>query len=279
VRLPPLAFASAAAALGCARILGVADVGYATDGPADATSGGADGLDEAAQADAGCANHYRATVLEDHPVAYFRLGEVLVASDEVDGGPSGAYFGQVAPAAGALHCDAAVASRFNGYDTYITLDPSDFNFSGLATFTLEAWVRARTIDADYRRVLAKEELKSPKQGYLLTLSRESNGTMATLTRLLNDMAVSVAVAFPDPDAGSSDFHHLVASFDGAKLFIYVDLVASSHDAMLATLDTTAPFVIGGRVDHGGMFDGDLTEVAVYDHPLPPERVRAHFNAR
>jgi hypothetical protein len=68
------------------------------------------------------------------------------------------------------------------------------------------------------------------------------------------------------------------TFDGITLLLFVDgaqVAASSYVKDLAP--TGAPLWIGAA-DTWGRHKGVIDEVAIYDKPLPPARIKAHYMA-
>ncbi|GAC1529789.1 MAG: hypothetical protein NVS3B10_26210 [Polyangiales bacterium] len=75
-----------------------------------------------------------------------------------------------------------------------------------------------------------------------------------------------------------DWKHVVATYDGALLHLYVDgaLRATDNDARASSLAGVPLFVACGDAFHDTVIKGDLDEVAVYDKALSPERVLIHL---
>jgi hypothetical protein len=66
--------------------------------------------------------------------------------------------------------------------------------------------------------------------------------------------------------------HLVVVFDGSMMSLYVNGMKVGSDGPCTAMGTTAlPFA-------WGTMQGSFDELAVYDHPLSPVRVLAHFSA-
>src|SRR5262245_49942091 len=100
---------------------------------------------------------YRDEVLADRPVAYWRLGEAQgsTANDETGAAHVGIYTGAVDLAVpGAIAGDPDRAARL-GIDGGFVSMGNVFDFAGVVSFTLEAWVQPDVIDDGYRRVTAK----------------------------------------------------------------------------------------------------------------------------
>ncbi|MEI2639941.1 MAG: LamG domain-containing protein [Microthrixaceae bacterium] len=73
-------------------------------------------------------------------------------------------------------------------------------------------------------------------------------------------------------------HHLVGTYDGSHVRIFVDGVLSAVQTKTGLLTGSGPFWIGKNSVHGYPFDGAIDEVAVYDSVLSPTQVTAHYQA-
>jgi hypothetical protein len=225
-------------------------------------------------ADAG----YRALVLCDRPAAYFRLDDLGPpdAIDEVDGGPAGAYVttgdgGVTYGVPGAIAGDDDKAIHLGG-DAFVSGGPA-LGFPQNAPFSLEAWVAPEGDSFSYRRImerLAYDVNGSPHDGYILYnhdpagCERWVDGGVATTTTTV---------------IGNGAFSHVVATYDGAALRLYIDgSLRATADAGAPADDVPATFYVGGSLGPYSGWIGAIDEVAVYDHALLPERVTAHYRA-
>ena len=118
-----------------------------TPGGSDATSPDAATSDVAidtatdtgtnADAEAGAAG-YRAVVLADAPLAYYRLDDQGTTAKDETGAHDGVYMGAPTHASGAIAGDANKAAVFDGSSDYV--DVGDvLPFLATAPFTIEAW--------------------------------------------------------------------------------------------------------------------------------------------
>jgi hypothetical protein len=113
------------------------------------------------------------------------------------------------------------------------------------------------------------------------------GTQGFLLRVRDDGAPELRIWRDNVEDGVNatqplsivDYTHVVGTFDGTTLRVYVDgLVAEEHPTALTLTDAPTDFDIG----HDAVSDymhGSIDEVAVYDHALSDQRVLAHFVAR
>jgi hypothetical protein len=272
------------AATACVSVLGVDDVAYYL--PVDAGTPVDDGGPEAREedADAGRGALYRNAVMQDRPLAYWRLDDTgpgvcanEIGSDYVAACPSSATYG-----APGLMAGRAVRFGANGISVVAEAGvPLDFPHH--LPFAFEAWVALDSLDGGTGSVLRKLAL-DPPNGYVpalgvtlfLVSSAAPDGASSygvRWERWANDALWLFAMSngLPEPLA---TYHHVVVTRDAIAETLYVDL--ATPDVHVA--DPDADPGANDDVFNWGPLNGTLDEVAIYDHALPPERVRAHFLA-
>jgi hypothetical protein len=234
-------------------VLGIHHLDDQTDGGDTVGPGGASG--------------YPAVVLADHPLVYLRLGEAsgVRAADSSGNGNDGAYLGGIVLGVpGAIAGDPDTAARFHS-----TADSSGvrlgtgFNFPGASPFSVEAWVRPedQVNGADDSIV----EVTSFGPGWSLFMQSE------ILKFQRSDASVWFTAGLPH-----NVYSHVVATFDGAELHLYIGGVGVGDQASTTSLpDPPDQHLVVGS---GYGFPGSLDEVAVYDHALTLDRIRAHYQA-
>lgn len=211
---------------------------------------------------------YEATVLADSPVAYWRLGESsgTAAADET-GTNAGTY--QNTPTlgeAGAITGDAdtsvrftAASSEYVSVNDHASLDVGD-------VFTLEAWVK-RASNGTAHQILSKGV-----NGYELLLT-------STNIVWFNQQEVAVLATSSVTVTADGNWHHIVATKNGATRKVYVDGVDVTTGGGNSTVTNTATELNIGRKTNGIQpFDGWIDEVAVYPTALSAARVSAHYDA-
>lgn len=197
------------------------------------------------------------------PVSYWRLGETsgTKACDSV-GASSGLYrHGFVLDRPGLIVKDANTSLALDGLSGYVNI-PSAPALNPTSSFSGEAWVAPSTVSTS-QTVLRKDDQ------YLLRVLGDSlffriwwsDGTITELT--------SPSALLP------GESQHVVASYDGMAMRLYLNGTEIASKAADKTMDTTAnPLLIGqsGGYDY---FRGRLDEVAVYAMPLPATKVANH----
>jgi hypothetical protein len=249
------------------------EAGDAASVPED--GGGEGGL---APAPCGADGGYRVRVLCDRPAAYWRLGDPgpPMAKNEVDGG-AGAYVATDTRAisygvAGAITNDPDPAVRLDGKG-FVSVGNA-LSFPGNAPFAIEAWVSPDGDNFSYRRIVQRlvyDPAGKPLEGYIVY-----NQQTFAAERYV-DGGVSLAVG---PPLGNLAYSHVVVTFDGGALRIYVNgALTQTVAAAGSAADTGATFFIGGDGQNSGAgWVGALDEIAVYAYALEPDQVAAHFRA-
>lgn len=220
-------------------------------------------------------SRYRSAVILDEPYAYWRLGDapdkagVLIAKDEeVDhhGAPTATIKHGFA---GAIAGDANTAFTFTGVDQVNVTSPVNFNHFG--AFTLEAWIKANGFSRDkaYDAIFTK--------GDSAWRIQRAAGTskIAFDTDGLNPPYLNGTT-----DVDDGQWHHVVAVYDGAKKYIYID---GKLDASVTVTGTPAGnshnVLIGANAQVAGRnWTGGIDEVAFYKKALVHTDVVRHFVA-
>ncbi len=231
---------------------------------------------------------YGAAVLEDTPLAYWRLGEASggVAHDYA-GGFDGAFRQTTLGRPGFSAVDSDTAAAFSGTGSYVgAIDGRAINFEGNnnLTFTLEAWVNGTAVAGRVTTILAKgtgDSGGAANEQFALDVSED--GMFRFFVRDAGDNAYE-AEAGVGPDG---TWHHLVGVYDGPSglLYLYVDgdVAASSTTPSAGVRASSFEVSIGSRrsgvaPEFDLTFEGTIDEVAIYNTALTPERIVAHYGA-
>jgi hypothetical protein len=235
----------------------VADADASVDAPPDAPS-----------------SVYRAAVLADAPLAYWRLGEKsgTVAHDETGHGYDGTYTGTYTlGTAGALAGDPDTAVTLDGITGQVDVG-DNFDFAGQVPFSFEAWVKPAVIDSVYRHIVTKMAFDNggnPQTGTYVLL--QQGATILGFERGQGGATELTVETASFPAAGS--WVHVVATYDGAVGELYVNGSPIQANASTGGVQASGVHMLWGNV-----LEGVLDEVAVYDHALPGARAVAHYQA-
>ena len=169
------------------------------------------------------------------------------------------------------------ALDFNGSDDYVDCG-SHLSLDLRKAVTIEAWVRPHTSPQVDCGIAGKHFVN-----YLLTFYKTAYyGYIA-------GGGNNVAAGAADPDSGIGSWHHVVYSFDGETMKVYVDgRPPQGKTSATKTIPAGGKFYIGCVIGDpaakdpalasSGFFHGLIGRVRVYNRVLTLEEVRAHCQA-
>jgi hypothetical protein len=226
---------------------------------------------------------YADEVRADSPIAYWRLEESpdpytgesagITAADASGHGYDGTYesgvaLGQPGPLLGG---DSA-AGFFSGTGVVV---PS---YAGLdltgSTLTVECWAKGLSPQGDHAYLVSKSDWHGTLGYGLYT------GANATLRFFVGTGSAQITAELPPGFAiWDGNWHHIVGTYDGTAVRLYVDKAEVASATAGGTVVDSASYGLAlARFNGGGFpFSGQLDEVAVYDHVLPLDRIHAHYN--
>lgn len=239
---------------------------------------------------------YADVVGSDSPVAYYRMNELShsevpnlgslgdAASAEQANAP--AVIDGPRPADFAGFDPEKSASLFNGSNTHVELrNPDGLNFNG--EITLEAWVQPAADQANFSANIIGH---GANDGFANELAlRIEDGKYEVVSK-------TGKASFPVPaaDLGTGAWVHLAGTWKDGQWSLYRNgsLAATGADATGPTMIENANWAIGarGRWKRAGgfptspnaaearIFNGGITDAAIYDSALSAERIAAHYQA-
>ena len=247
----------------------------AADEAAQSPDTGADvgALDAPSGSDGGTQSAYAAAVLSDAPLVWLRLDETsgAVAKDSSGNGHDAAVLGKVTWSTAGAIASGGTAVHFDGATSGLDLGKT-FDFAGTAPFTLEAWVREEISDSTFRHLFTKDDQSAAREEYgifyyqgQMAFERYVAGTQAACGQMRADLV--------------GRWGHIVGTYDGAKLVLYIDGVAVDNAPdTRAQASKPVPLYVGTRSVSSGVVQGSLDEIAIYGTALSATRVKAHFDA-
>jgi hypothetical protein len=224
---------------------------------------------------------YQNTVMADEPVSYWRLGEAKgpTVADSASGGNTGTIVGAVTTGvAGALADDPNTAVSFDGKTGYITI-PDDSSLDMTRDLTVEAWVKPAVLGVTQTVLHKGDGTELDEWQYRLSITQDNHwrGTVYANNTSYTVTEPATVVA--------NQWYHLALTRAGDTLTLYV------NGAAVATAKVTQDLTVGeGPLTIGRTgsfttpawatyyFAGAVDEVAVYNHALPADRIKAHVAA-
>ena len=237
---------------------------------------------------AATAKTYSATVLADHPVAYWRMDETTgsTMADASGNANQGRYVGiYTLGQPGALAGGAVAFDGQSGAASVMNSPSLQVN-----TVTIEMWIKKHT-DTEYGVYVAKNVEPGGGAGssWFELLNSHHNGELEF--RVTSDGAPAV---LSNATLALNTWYYVVATYDGAIAKIYINgkldgtldgqipwVVQIKLDGTLKVTavpkQTSDPLFIGRRMD--GLFaDAALANVAIYSAALSADRIAAHWQA-
>lgn len=220
---------------------------------------------------------YRATILADAPVAYWRFGEQsgTVANDETGNGNAAVIgTGVTWNAVGALLGDPNTAVHLSG--TQGLEVAGQFDFTGSEPYSLEAWVHPDVaFDGAYRHLFIKDNVVQPDAG------REEYGVYLHDTDglVFERYVTGTSTKLHAPLPALNEWAYVVATYTGSRLAIYVNGVSvdTANDARLQG-SKSGPEFLGCKTFQYVSVEGSLDEFAIYSYALSAAQVAAHWKA-
>jgi hypothetical protein len=246
---------------------------------------------------------YKGTVLSQGPVGYWRLNETtaptpppIIANNlgSVGGAGNGIYTNTCFPGAlpGAIAADTLNgAALFPGVqDGNRVRIPWQPQWNQTGPFSVEFWAKPAQNAALECPAASVEFIPTPTQrnGWLIYQGDSSLNTgngfvfrQYNSTGLANQTGVAANIAID-----TTHWYHVVATFDGTNLRLYVDgNLAAGPTAIAGTprpnSNSAIPLTFGSRADGvSGFFaySGLIDEAAMYDTALSASQVLTHYQA-
>jgi hypothetical protein len=223
----------------------------------------------------GAGSSYRATILGDGPVAYWRLGEAVgttTAHDETGHGHDGTYSTSCALGVpGALLNDGNTAVGFDGSAATVTVPSPQLDFAGHTPFSAEGWLNVAEIGNGYHHAINHESQAGAREGY--AVFEEGNGAI-DFERFVAGQGFTLHGPIPAPGT----WVYVVGTYDTGTLKLYVNGVLAGTLADARSANALADPLYLGSGEVVKFFDGSIDEVAIYDRALTQAQITAHYDA-
>lgn len=144
--------------------------------------------------------------------------------------------------------------------------PYDKMIAPRTAITVETWAKFNSTSS-WQRVIAKS--RKPQFDYLFLMG-DGNDIRFIIGREGSECGLSGGVI------STGVWHHLVGTYDGSTLRIYVDGQQKASAAVTGLIDTHENALYLGHDGQAESLWGCLDEVALYNYALTPEEVLAHY---
>jgi hypothetical protein len=241
---------------------------------------------------------YANRVLADGPIGYWRLGEMppgTTAADSSGGGNNGTYSGGVTLGQPGFH-DGDTAALFDGRTGRVVV-PNSVSLNP-AFITMEAKVGWLGPNGFQQRILEKSSYAELAQ-YGLNILEDGRVRVEIRTTATpgvpdavcgSGWSPSVAVVCANSVALVAKIveTHIVATFDGKRIRIYLNGILDSETPALGNAGNVSPkpppsqgsdLGIGNQAARDRPFNGVIDEVALFGKPLTGDQALAHFQSQ
>lgn len=221
---------------------------------------------------------YSDAVLADSPVWWGRLAEktgTVMANSSGAAGRDGIYGGSpTLGVAGLIGGSSNTAVQFNGTNSYGRVTYASWMDSPTA-LTVEAWIKTTMIGSG--AIVDRDPLSQRVWQFRINAGEiefvKIGGTGGTVT-----------ASTPLATYNDGNIHHVVATYDGTDIKLYVDGALVQTTSAAGTLGTATGWLSVG-VNNSfssdsptNWFNGVIDEPAVYNSVLSASRISAHYTA-
>ncbi len=165
------------------------------------------------------------------------------------------------------------ALSFDGVDDYVNCGDG-VSLDITSAITIEAWAHPTLLSATNQQLLSRDDGGS-NRNYKLQI----NGGAHNLGFYMWIGDVSKGIN-SDNAITLNSWHHLVGSYDGVHLYLYVDGVsAATPVAVTGSIDNDdVSCLIGNRVTLDNPFSGLIDDVRIYNYARTAAEIRTDYNA-
>ena len=219
--------------------------------------------------------YYPDVVQADAPIRYYRFDEAAgtTAYDAMGSGYNGTLHGGVTlGATGALTGDSDKAYTFAAASSQYVDAATTGLPSGNAAFSLECWFKVAGAPVSGVFNLMQFGATGANNSFVVYMDTSARILVAPLSG--GGSVLSAAVT-------TGAYHHLVTTWDGTTLRLYIDGVANGTPATPGAMALGTSFFYVGVENTGSLtnyYSGQIDEVAFYSTALSAARVNAHYTA-
>lgn len=218
---------------------------------------------------------YPALVAASEPALYLRLDEASGARADEQGGSAAAAMGTVPrEPEGAIEGDRDGAARFA--EGAFLRAPGPRALEDAEALTLECWFRPDDVTATQPILELADAMRFGPHVWAFDAGDEAYADF------VDAEGASHAVTSEPGTIAAAEWHHVVATYDGAEGSLYLDGRRLGQVAVTGPLLVDGDLYVGHRNAYGEApaagFTGAIDEVAVYDHALSADAIARHHRA-
>lgn len=162
------------------------------------------------------------------------------------------------------------ALSFNGTNQYITI-PNQSWLDPVGMVTFEAWINPSALPSSGNRMVVYGD--GALNNYL-GINNIGGITFASFSLMLNGVQSLITGT---THIATGTIYHLVGTFDGVTMRLYVNGVLESSLVISGSLALSGTKQIGRSASGASYFNGVIDDPAIYDYELPADKVLEHHN--
>lgn len=219
---------------------------------------------------------YADVILADGPAAYWRMNDgTSPLADSSLTGINLPVSGTVTYHSAGLISDGSDAILFGGGHATTSSGVSALDTS--TALTVEAWIKT-SLTSRYQGIVDRDYSTSASVRAFQFRLETGTGKLQMIVTGSGPVTCTGSANLADGNP-----HHVVGTYDGSTIRLYVDGVASTTASRSGTMPSGSPIVVGnlyaGATSIGAFsFSGTIDEVAYYKSVLSPTQIAAHYAA-
>lgn len=166
------------------------------------------------------------------------------------------------------------AQFFDGSDDYYTISSADCpNCDGMATMSIEVWLN-HSKASDYGSVVNFWRTDGNPGAYLIRVDNQNPATITTQVRT----SVTAKEKATSGTVSILNWYHCVLVYNGSHIVNYLNGIEDSTETLTGTVltDASSNFRVGTRTASNYPFDGEITEVRLYNSTLTDTQIKASY---
>lgn len=234
------------------------------------------------------ASHVRATytdvVLADSPLFFLLLTDAASGGTFTDSSGNGRDFGNYDTAPQSATAPPGIGGScvvLNHSNKDVIYNDTVGVWADVSTFSFETWFRNSYYPTKYTGALMGYDDTSKLRGWF-NVTNSSGDLLFSLNSDQNNYTAATSVTDTTVDILDGDWHHVVGTYDGTDLELFID--GDSKGSTTAPATALNPYEAGRRIAAGDLRDiastaiGAYAGFAMYGSVLSSARILAHYNA-